>query len=91
MFSDLLSSEKSAFRTIEYYTSHTNPLLSFEHTENKILNVLDDFEVWFRFNKDADLVDIMRQREYHWYTVLNYFRDHRYEDAMAEASDIVGA
>lgn len=91
MFSDLLYSEKNAYRTLSYYISNDRPLLSFEHAENKLLNVFDDFKVWFLFNNDPEEVDIMRQREDHWHTVLNYFRAHRYEDAMTEASNIVGA
>lgn len=87
MFSDLLSSEKTAFRTIKYYLSTDYPLLSFEHTENKILDVLDEFKIWFRFNNEEY---IMRVREGHWCNVLNYFRAHRYEDAMTEARNIVG-
>ena len=91
MFADPLSPEKTAFRTIKYYLSTDYPLLSFEHTENKILDVLDEFKIWFRFNNDFNDIDVMRNREDHWNTVLNYFRAHRYDDAMAEASDIVGA
>lgn len=91
MFSDLLTSEKIAYQTLTEYNTADNALLTFDHVENKILNVIDDFKVWFRFNDDAELIDIMRQREDHWHTVLNYFRAHRYEDAMTEASNIVGA
>lgn len=91
MFSDLLTSEKIAYQTLTEYNTTVNALLTFDHVENKLLNVIDDFKVWFRFNDDAELIDIMRQREDHWHTVLNYFRAHRYEDAMTEASNIVGA
>ena len=89
MFADLLPSEKTAFRTINYYLSTAYPLVSFEHTENKILDVLDEFKIWFQFNDDN--INVMRNREDHWHTVLNHFRAPRYEDAIAEASDIVGA
>lgn len=91
MFSDLLTSEITAHRTLSYYISNDRPLLSFDHVESKLEAVLDELKVWFRFNDEDDLVDIMRQREDHWHTVLNYFRAHRYEDAMTEANDIVGA
>lgn len=91
MFDDLLPSEKTAFRTIKYYLSTSYPLVSFEHTENKILDVLDEFKIWFQFNDDFNGIDVMRNRECHWHTVLSYFRAHRYDAAIAELSDIVGA
>ena len=51
--------------------------------------MLDEFKIWFQFNDDN--INVMMNREDHWHTVLNHFRAHRYEDAIAEASDIVGA
>ena len=88
MFSDLLTSEKIAYQTLTEYNTTNNALLTFDHVENKINAVLDELKVWFRFNNDEY---IMRVREGHWCNVLNYFRAHRYEDAVTEARSIVGA
>lgn len=98
MYADLLTSEKIAFRTLDQYIAGSILLLDLDHAEAKISAVLDEFKMWFRFNRPASChpldnfdVDVMRHREDHWHDVLWLFRAHRFADALTEARDIVGA
>ena len=95
MYADLLTSEKIAFRTIAQFISAASSCLDREHVITKVQCALAELEAWLRCNRrwgtDYHIVDAVNDRAAHWYTVRNYLDRRLDQEALAEASNIVGA